>query len=350
MLLRRKDKKTLYILLTAIVALALLTVILFSAISEYRADKRQSEFEEVVSALQKERSELLLEYSNVEREEYSKLGYSAALSLIFKGANKALYDEIFPIFTDENGGCGVLTGIVCLSPSEMPGEEGMMSEAQLAEMIRAGWTAAVLWDGKGDLADYLEQMKYAFEALGLSPFDTVLFWGDSYNTGLDTVLAEAGVKYAVHSRSGVYPLVEQRTENGSVMLPGYVGWNNGAGKGAKYIYEYVIVRGGVSSFVIKFPDVGNDSYKTDITIDYTSERKDGFTRLLHDNLLSDYNKGRLLVGSFEDAFAMREDYLKAKEDAQPRIEAIKADLQARIDEIEKEILNTYYEYDGKAGG
>ena len=349
MVFRNKDNKVFVIVATCVVFLLLASVIVYSIIRERQDTLHQAEYEQYVQQLRKKHSDLMLEYSSLEEREYKKLGCSAALSIIIEGVDKALYDEIFPIVSSSSGKeAPALKGIICLSSDEMPGNAGKITEGQFKEMLNAGWTAAVSWDGKSELGEYLEAMRYNFECMGVPVFDTVLFWGNTYNDSLDEVLLDNGVQYALHNKVGMYPLVEQRVESEGLLLPGYIGWNNRDGKGARYVYDYLLTRGGVSSFIVNFPNSSSEAYYADHTMNFTStdECKASFKRLVENNLLVEYNKGNIVVGSFDDVFSVRKDFLKAKEAAQPRIEAMKADLLRQIEDVEKAIMNAYYEYNG----
>ena len=340
-----KDRKALTIALTCLAALALIAILVFSWIRERQKIASQREYEAIVATLEKERADLLMEYSTFEGDVYASLGCAASLSLVFNGVDRALYDDIFPIVEYCEGSDGAFDGIICLSPDDMPGMEGKITPEELSELIDAGWTVAVCWYGDEDLGEYIASMKLSFASLGIPEFDTVLFWGMTYDASYDNVLMTHGVDYALQSNSR-YPVIEQRTEGDTLLIPGYVGWNNPDDKGAKYVYEYLCAKGGVSAFVINFPDSNETGYRLDGTIDYIPERKDGFTRLVRDNLLPRYLEDKLIVGDFDSAFRMRESYNEAALAVASTIEAKKAELLRKIAEVDEKIIEAYFEYIG----
>ena len=342
----QKNYKPLIILLTCVAVLALIAVFVIAGLNEYGKQQRRKEYESVVSSLEKKRADILAEYLSVSDREHATLGTYSALSMVFKGVDKALYDKVYPVFRDSDGANGVLDGIICLSPTEIPGDEGKITLPQFREMLADGWVAAILYDGSEELSGYLDMMKYTFEFLGIPAYDTVLFLDGTYDSSFDPLLMEYGVEYAVHSGGNVYPIVESRAESETVLIPGYIGWNNVNDKGARYIYEYLLTRGGVASFIVGFPGNVSDGYRVDGSVDVTDAHIEGFKRLVLENLLPMYNSGRIIVGDFDSAFWMRRAYLEALAEAEPRIEAKKAELLAEMEKVEKEIISAYYEFIG----
>ena len=225
-------------------------------------------------------------------------------------------------------------------------DEGKITKEQLHELISAGWTVAIFWEGidtddgidTGALGEYLTEMRDALATLDLPMADTLIFDKFTYSDVYDAVLSEYGVRFATHYGDGSYQLIDKETE-GDVMHPGIVGWNTD-GYGNAFLIK-VEKEKGVASFAVEFESGGDLGSYLDL------ERKDymdAFERML-DAIEKNADRGDVSCIGFREAYINRAAYVDAWTVMMDVIGDDLATIAARVVDLEKEILEIVEKYE-----
>ncbi len=265
---------------------------------------------------------------------YTELPYGSNATVMYVDLGSALYDSVFTVAYKNTKHA---SGTLCFSPSQLPGIDGNITVAQCNEMLAAGWSTAIYWDGTGNLAEYVANMDRLLDGLGYD-LPRVLFFGRSvYHESYDATLVELGIPYAVHHGESGDPLVEVRTE-GELLLPGAYGWN--APNQQKNFIKAIKDNRGCGVFSVTF-GFGNNK-------DALLHVKDGsefaaFCRMIN------YIEARAAEGSvgsqgIPEAFDARREHESGKAEIDRDIAERMAALNAELAEIEqkmKEISKKY---------
>lgn len=111
-----------------------------------------------------------------------------------------------------------MTATLCLSRDNMPGMENMMSLEQYAELRDNGWVTAVfIAQTDTDLLDeYLTDMSYRYEALGLEWTDTVYFERSVYSTAYDHTM-QTNPYDPILKKHGITSVIDQVDEGEDIL-------------------------------------------------------------------------------------------------------------------------------------
>ena len=176
--MRIGKKATLAIVLVLLIAL--LSALIYVIVDDVR---QQREYEKNYYSMQSEliNSGLLTERAGVERDirrlsnkEAKRL---ATVTLLCKTPSQVVYNRIRPILSHFG-----MNATVCISASSMPGDEGNMTAAQYKSLVTRGYFGAVLYDGTGELSEYLSALSARASALGIAMPDTMYVYGKTGDT------------------------------------------------------------------------------------------------------------------------------------------------------------------------
>lgn len=331
-----------------IISAVLLTFILiFSVIGVCQSRKekeKQEEFDIKISSLSVEKKRLLTEYEQMLKQYNTEVGASAVLGLVFIDINEELYDCIYP---ETSFPC-----TVCISPSSLPGDEGNISVAEYETLLSDGWKSAIIWDGDGDLGEYLEECREVFSLGGFDMPTSLLFW-QNYEPVYDSVISEYGIVHALHFDTDDYPLYESEIE-GDVWHPGAVAWNDPESQ--NYLGGLISSGGHYLYCVGFFYGSETDTLRAERRVGFNlSNNPDAFD-LSFSNYFAAYkrmvakfndnaDKGKLVLLTLDDARAYRETYVEKHLANQSKLESERARIYGEIAIIEKQILEIYEEYD-----
>ena len=337
-------KKRLVIILISVMAAAVIGIFAYVGIMNAVNEGRDVKYRD-------EAAPIILEMSELEKQRYGMINEymgeapcGANTSIVFLDMNARLYEQVYPLVAEREH----LSAILALRPEQMPGGEGKITAEQLHELIGAGWSIAIFWEGvpvsegvdTAALSDYLSRMKDELLSLGLELPDTVIFDRATYSVEYDSVLSDYGVKFASHFGDGAFPLIDKQTE-GEIMRPGVVGWNTN-GYGNQFLIS-VEKEKGIAAFAIEFESGGDlGSY---LDLDRT-DYMDAFGRML-DAIEENAANGDVSCTSFAEAYFNRVGYV----DAWTRMmDVIGDDLAAiadRISVLEDEVLEIMKKYERK---
>ena len=228
-------------------AAAVGTVYAVSRISESREMARRSSLAEPYEL---ERLRVERELANFEAMLKDPMTGGATLTIMMLGADVEIYENVWPIFRDVNEMLNPtpdtdaegeeaepeaqtegeqteqeepvvqhpMTATLCFSRDNMPGMEGMMSLEQYAELRDHGWTTAVFVAlADTDILDeYLTDMSYRYEALGIEWTDTVYFERSVYTTAYDEDM-QTNPYDAILKKHGITTVVDQVDEGEDIL-------------------------------------------------------------------------------------------------------------------------------------
>ncbi len=355
-----------FLSLALILLAAIVTVNAIDATKRAEATRKALLYEEETRAFRMEKAELINRYGEVEDEVIGDAAiFKANLSMIFLGTSSALYDELYPVMFSTEPEKN-MTGVICLSPGELPGLEDRISMGQYYEMISdGGWSTAIYWEGCDEKRDdnnqlidtvaalraYLDMMTALLSERGLDFPETIVFKNNNtYDYKLmDPVLAEYGIEYAVHNSEGKLALIEHDTEEElGVLHPGAIGWQvqmlNGAVYGKNIFVEDLINLGGCSAFTVSFFPRAHSSYSDAHYYGSTVVENISFTKMI-EYIRGRMNDGNLTVCGVEQGFRNRIMYLGKFAEFADEIAEIRAELEqqmAVLDAKIKEVADKYY--------
>ena len=340
--MRKIETKHVIITILIIMAVAFVGIFAWVGISDVVREKRETAYRD-------ETAPILFEMNSLERRRYEMINQymgtapcGANTSIVFMDMNVRVYEQIFPLFQDRE----CLTAILAISPEQMPGEEGKITKSQLHELIAAGWTFAVFWEGVDTddgvdlerLDNYLVQMKEELEKLDLPMTDTVIFDKFTYSEEYDAVLKKHGVLFATHYGDGSYQLIDKET-GVDVMHPGIVGWNTN-GYGNAFLIS-VDKEKGIAAFAVEFEAGGDRGSFLDLD---RHDYMDAFERML-DKIEEYADRGDVTCIGFKQAYINRVAYVDAWNVMMEIIGDDLATIAARVVELEGEILKIMEKYE-----
>lgn len=345
------------LLLSFILLSGVIAVIAIDAAGRSAEAERALAYEREIQPLRTEKAELISKLVSVETGVIgSDRKYRANLSMIFLGVSDRVYNEIFPIMYGEEQGVH-LTGVMCFSPEELPGLDGKITVAQYNELLECGWGTALYWQGcdkkidgnlqitdtVAELRGYLDDMQALLFEHGIDFPDTVVFKNNntySY-TGMDKVLAEYGIKYAVHNNEERLALIDQDTaDGGGVLHPGSIGWQvemfGGAVYGKNIFVDDLVNIGGCAAFTVSFFPPGNSSYSKSQYFGTTASEQKSFTKMV-EYIRNRAAKDDLMVGSAEQGFTNRRMYFGIVDALAGEIASKRAEIEKQISDIDAQI-------------
>ena len=337
------------IVIAVAIAMAVVLAVVFVAryITAIRLERLETEFRDEVAPLESERSNLEISKHSLMEQYMAEAPCGANTSIIILNMGERVYTDIYPLIENEQR--THLSAILAISEKQMPGTEGKITQQQLDELLAAGWTHAIYWEGPEEvdkvetdtLDAYLLAMQGSLAALGLAMPDTVVFGEDVYCDEYDTVLTRYGVKFAVHCGDSAYELVDKEIDaegTGKILHPGMVGWNEN-GYGRNFLVK-IETETGVAAFAIDFDDNGGRGNYINLDAgDYMA----AFERML-DEIEDSAADGSSTCLSFEEAYHNRIGYVNAWDNMVHFIGEQLDAIGARIEEIRLEIIEIMKKY------
>ena len=314
--------KKLAIVLSLVLAVCL-------GIALWQLDRQEQARQELYQALELQtrplrlqRNSLERELQNLEKDDYALSQVHATEEILVVELDAALYEQMFPVM-QQAGVCGVLA----LSQTEFFDLPGKITRAQFDELLDAGWSYCLSWDGSAELAPWLDEMIDLLDQEGLYMPSAVYCAPNCYSTDLDPILAQYQVDVVIHHGEESLPLMVSKAEEGIWRLGAKV-WNYG---GVKIDLENLVSRNGNLVFTVSFDASRNDTWS-----------KSSFQSMLE--FISSYvASDRLMVTDFQTA---RTYHTLSDEDGGTLdLEQRRAELQAQIDALEEQI-NAIYEQEG----
>lgn len=182
-----KHQNTILLALAALLAVGLSIAVWVYRYDLSRRDVVGNAVDGAVRPLRMEREEMEARLEDIQsRLDAQTLGEGVNI-LIFTELDPILYEEIFPSLRK----LGV-PAVLALSDTQFPGEPGLITAEQAAEMVESGWTVCIQWDDWSDPEEYFGGLRVRLDRLGLEWPDTVYITVDRYRGELDPVLEAQG--------------------------------------------------------------------------------------------------------------------------------------------------------------
>ena len=333
-----------HIIIAVIVLLSLAFVGIFATVGIVKAidEKRESAYRDETAPILLEMNQLEKARNDMINEYMGSAPCGANTPIVFLDMNARIYSQLYPIVSERNN----IFPILAISPNQMPGTDGKITKSELHELLAAGWTVALFWEGVSTdevvnldaLDSYLSEMKEALASLGLPMSDTLIFDKFTYSDEYDTVLERHGVRFATHYGDGSYQLIDKEAE-GAVMHPGIVGWNAN-GYGNAFLIKVEKEKGN-AAFGVEFESGGDlGSYLDLDRHDYMS----AFGRML-DAINENAERGDVSSIGFKDAYLNYSAYLNAWNVMMDVIGDDLAQIAARVEQLEADILEIMKKYE-----
>jgi len=327
-----KAVRVLIVITTVICIFAMLSMIAFSVYTSVSERERHKKFEELSWDLQIERQKLLRQYYNIEKDVISSLPCGTIMSIVVRGTDRLLYDKIFPILKGSDPDFPALVGMIVLTPDELPGDEGNITLEELREMLEAGWSIAVGYDGFEDLDEYLDGMaELLSERCRLNMPETVYFDYNQYTRGYDDILASHNIECVIHHEEEGLPLISTDLE-APVWRVGAFPWNSG-GQSSTLYSEFLTGNGNLVF------SVGFEPYMPDYIVDETIAIE-SFTRMI-EQFRGNAHSNHMAVASVPDARDLFEVHRMVYDEKIPYIDAMKAVTKKSIEEVERKLIELY---------
>ncbi len=311
--------------LILLVAAAVLFGLIFV---ELRARLTRAEREEIL--LQAEPLELERDRLTIHRDqrqaEVDKLSHALATEqLLFLELDPLLMTEVFPLLQERE-----LPGVLGLSAGNLPGDPGKISREDFDRLLAAGWEACLVYDGSGDFAAWDRDMSARLASAGIEKPKTVYFPEERYDAALDSQILVGGYTVAVHHGESFRPLIAGEVE-GELWLTGAHPWNY---EGVRDQIRNVVGKGGQHCYTLRFTE-GREAYKTD-----------SFQNML--NFIQPFlDDGQLVVTGFLHARELHDPALNGADEARAQWLQEKAELDARIHELDGQIQAIYAQWNGE---
>lgn len=330
-------------IITIVACISVLAVVAVMAIAiglDIRDARMTEKYNREKSALEFEKSQLLIERERLRDDIYSQLGPHAFLTLLINSLDADFVERIYEELSDysvEGKENSTFTATILLSPEELPDMEGNMTLDKFNWYLDRGYKYAIAYDGETELEVYLENIASLLFDRGIA-FPTVICYYGSKKDVLfkDTdkpVLEGYGIKVAASMRSnGV--MVEQDMYDG-IFSPGILGWNTI--NVSSNTFNYAINKGGNFGFVFDNENSNTSIYKKSSYINFgNSEHYGAFLRML-DRFLINVKNEKLVVTDYESGLEERRVYLEDYEVIRPTLVSTLEAIDAQIKDIEKEL-------------
>ena len=335
---RRRSRAKLWLVALAVAVFAVvLSIFIYDAVDNSRRLNRQREFEDRVRALNVEKNELRQRADKLSKAVTDQLGSGACMPIVVYGTDVELYDLIFPLFGEAEGTDALpSSGVLALSPTELPDLEGRISRYQFDQMVEAGWEIAIYWDGEGDMIEYIDYMNIILNGLGVPSARTVLFRHGAYKTEYDPSLYQRGVRHIIHSGEENLEYIQRDVpEEGQIWRVGAVGWNTYGVSST--MLGTVLSTGGAVAFTVDFT-AGTSAY--DGTNDACVA---SFGRMMERLDESRFAKD-LFVTGLDFCEDIRRQYLSQAADILGENADFISQLEQMIEEVDARIAEIYNEY------
>jgi outer membrane murein-binding lipoprotein Lpp len=341
--MRRKYRRRMEIIRISIYAAVAVLVLAGIIVGGYfllnPPEAEYSEYDAKYDKLAFKKQQLQAELDKLGPDMEKRLGNTSYMSFLFTTLDSALYTSAHPVMAE---GSTDLVGILGLSPNELPGMEGKITVKEYETLIFLKWGTAIYWNGEGDLDEYLTTMETLLDEHEIDFPETVAFKNGVYRSEYDAVLEAHGIRNAIHNGEGGLAIRVEGDPEG-IWHPGIVGWK--AGMSATLLKRSVESEGGYALLEINFiATAENSAYSYfEIEGEEANTRLDSFRKMIT-LFKTSVNSKNIEVLTVEETRAKVEKYYSERtvieiENAQKR-----AELNAQIAEVERQMTELYYEY------
>lgn len=316
-----KDVKLKRILqiITVLLVLVLGGLILWNYLDSRKTEEQYVALSQETAPLFAKKSDLERQIEALEKEYQVRINGKGTLTLLFTELTGQIYEEMYPKMLEHN-----FVGVLAVSDTAFPGEDGCMTAQQLEELLQKGWSICLQWDGVDELEPWLKDMQERLKQANLEVPKLIYFETDTYQMEYDELLVEYGMEAVIHHQEEGLPTLTTRTEEG-IWHIGAWGWNQ---MNARKNVEQAMVDGAGLVF-----SIGDEYY-------YDEEQ---FQKML--GVLTEHEaEESLFVTDVKAAYAYRSENEEESVGVQAELEAEVAKLQAEIDKVNSQLRELHAAY------
>lgn len=176
---------------TIVLIIGLLAFLMKSYTEDYEQAKIYQEWDYMRQPYTERIDKIEQQLKDLEKEHKDIQTPKAVAQIIFTELSERVYKEGFP-FLDEYG----YTATLALSPTELPGLEGCMSEKQFAELLEAGWSTCLRYEGTS-VNDWWKALEPELIKREIEIPEAVYFPSGTYQSNMDRRLTQLGFDVVV---------------------------------------------------------------------------------------------------------------------------------------------------------
>ncbi len=318
-----KENKWLIILALVLLAAALLITLLGVELQDRTEKEKRSDILERAAPLEQERDALVARRDRMQRDYYDAVRAPATEQMLFLELDPLLYEEAFPAMRERE-----LSGVLGLSPQELPGKEGKITMAQFHEMLTAGWDLCLVCQ-ESDFAAWDRDMTELLNREGIDKPTAVYFPENAFHVSMEEEVLQAGYTVVVHHGEDRLDVLSGELSD-LLWLMGAHPWNY---SGVKAEISELARRRGAHCFTVRFSP-GREEYSTE-----------SFAKMLDylDPFLKD---GSLRVTGFQAARDLHDPDKNGEHAATEQWERVRAELNEQIRSLDEQIQAIYQEWSG----
>lgn len=196
-------------IVTIVLAIGLFAFVLFVQKKENKKATRQELIYEQSRPLSVRKEELEQELETLRKLYEKSISPKASVQVLFTDLNEQVYTTCYPIMKEYED-----TGILTVSATQLPGEEGCMTKEQFQELVDAGWDVYVTWQTEGDAKKWWPNLQNKLTVLGVRAGKTMYFPKGTYQADADKVLLELGFTSVLISKNDEESPLQMQEEEG----------------------------------------------------------------------------------------------------------------------------------------
>ena len=271
------------------------------------------------SSLEKEREAIQRQLDQLPEKYQEKQSGKATEQLLFTELDGQLYHEVYPLMQEFQ-----VNGVMALSLQEMPGMDNKITREQFDELIDAGWTYCLLWDGQQELSSWLDTIQALLIEEELSMPQVLYFNTGTYFSQADDIIFQYGITTAVHPGEEDLPLIALENDS-NVWQLGCYPWN---GYNVVPSISDMINSSGNLSFCVSFNGTDDAYHQTSFRnmLAYVTACRD---------------EELLLITDFEKARFIQEENMAERRELESEFQTQEEKLQAQLDSVNSQLRELY---------
>lgn len=312
-----------FVIALAIVGFAVLSVLVWKDNKE--KDKTAVEYakmEQELIPLNVKKRELEKQLEDMDLQVEKQLEIKGTATMVFTELKKDIYTKIYPIMETYE-----YKGVLALSSTQFPGEDGCMSVSHFKRLIKAGWSYCVMWEEGSDWDQWHGQLQEKLKRLKLKKSTAIYFPNGTYKKEMQSDLARDGYGIAVHHGEEQLSFYSQPVKE-ETWYPGACGMQ---GQSPKTKLKKAVGDGTNIVYTIGF-SLQDELYE-----------EETFKRMLDEFRMHEDAK-ELLVTDFDGAQKYHLDIQEQREESKGQSNKGRAALLLQIQQIENRIDELYEQY------
>lgn len=300
-----------------------LSVLLWQADQkEKQQDVQFEQMEKELAPLNVQKRELEQQIAEFDAQTAQKIEKQGTVVVLFTEARKEVYTQAYPIMKKYG-----YPGVIAISNTQFPGEEGCMSVGQFQKLLKAGWSYAIRWENESDVEKWHTQLDKKLKKLKLPKSNVMYFASGTYRKETDAQLVKLGYQMVAHHGEEGLSVIPKTMEE-PLWYPGVYGMQ---GNSPRAQLEETIERGSNIVYGVGF-----------------TKSDEKFEASTFDSMLGWFrsyeNEKQLTVTDFAGALKYQQKLAKQTEEFQNEKKEEQQTLESQLQEIEKQIDQLYQKY------